>query len=88
MDKTAITKQLEEINGLLAAANPVLATAFGAYHLVREMFRREASGEPALSLTEQAAILKGAANRIVAASDAWFDAHPGYDPKTGSKLDG
>jgi hypothetical protein len=87
MDKTAITKQLEEINGLLAAANPVLATAFGAYHLVREMFRREASGAPALSLAEQAAILKGTANRIVAVSETWFDANPGYDRQSGSKLD-
>jgi len=85
MDKTAITNQLVEINTLLAAANPVLATAFGAYNLVREMFRRRAAGEPELTLTQQAAILKGTADRIVAASDAWFDANPEFNRETGER---
>lgn len=85
MNQQKLATQIEDINQLLGAAIPTLGLAFGAINMVREMFRRQAAGEAAASFDENVRLIHDGANAMIAKSDAWFAAHPEYDPATGQR---
>lgn len=81
-----IATQMADINALLTSAIPTLGLALGAINMVREMFRRKDAGEAAATFEENVALIHAGGVQMVANADAWFAAHPDYDPQTGKKL--
>ena len=82
MNKTA--DKIAEINGWIQAGNLTLPALFGLAHLIAGLVKH---GDAVTTFEQDVDRIHEGGAAMVTKADAWFAAHPQYDPMTGTRRD-